>query len=1051
MLWLVTIAGATATSAGRREYLFDMGRSNSVVRPGWTQITENTVYSPTTGYGWEHAAAGSFDDPVPVPDSFKATHPHWSGPVHNDVLRDGVEDERPLRFQADVPPGRYWVSVHLGRYTVARHDLGVWVNGKPMGTNIDAWGPVWGSHGGTPTRVVAAIVDAPEGRIDFRFETAAEIPDRWRDYTDKRPENGRLWFLGSNRNSVLGIRIRPHVEPRLTPIPTTSVPGGYERWDGTLGTPSLQVAVREFNRGELQRVQETARSFVPASLEARIDHASLLETLAGSMVIEDRGSEWDWVRQAELQWRSVLDHESGQAGSAGFPSDRYWLALARHEACWRHRQALEYVAQYAYSRAQAQTGLRNYDRYWAAYDLEGALTRGDPLEWKGRLLRGRIAHWNWAEGHHRNTRLLADQEFAMLQEAFPNHPLVRLYTGATVRSRFVYRCPAPEAPAWARLQHEALSRYSDLIHYWVQKRQDERGELGGGWGDDVEILRGWVPAVLALDDPIARGGLRRLAEGLWNSGVMTNGYCRDINDVEHGAEPMSDTHPLLALVQYGDPTYLERCLQTMACLRDVWTAPTRPGRRLFRSHHFSATAVSERPDHGADVALNGRAANPGLIPLWYSNHPEVERLLGEWVGSWIDAAFQEDRGKPIGFVPGSIRFPDGRPGGHAEQWWQTRDYFADFESVDYTATLYHHMVGLSAATGDDSWMRSLRATTEAVEEQHRHPRNSTTAGTEAWAAQVSDSESLADVLSKWRLVTGRMDFDPFLSRRGSAYQRYLIQRDETELTRELEGIVTALSSNIEMSTTEVLFTDRVSLPGNEVLFEMLTGSLGTPTYWPLHAVTWEGTAGDLAALVEEASPTVLRVRVFSFAPHPITIEARLWRLEPGDYTVRQKSGQRLSGSMRFQHRERGAGWPVRIAPRTPIELEFRQVERGRSPARHRPDPALGSDALEMNPPFVLGKPVRIRARVHNIGSAATGPIQGRLLIDEREVMSIEWPSLEAPLDLRARESVREFEWTPKSPGEHRLRLEIVPGTTEEITRGNNSRTLSVSVSLGEGR
>ncbi len=45
-------------------------------------------------------------------------------------------------------------------------------------------------------------------------------------------------------------------------------------------------------------------------------------------------------------------------------------------------------------------------------------------------------------------------------------------------------------------------------------------------------------------------------EHFWISDEMTNGFSRTVSDVEHGAELMSDTHPLLCLVDYGNPLYL---------------------------------------------------------------------------------------------------------------------------------------------------------------------------------------------------------------------------------------------------------------------------------------------------------------------------------------------------------------------------------------------------------------------------------------------------------------------------------------------------------------
>jgi hypothetical protein len=454
-LWLAGVPDAPAAQATRHAFLFDLGTAASPVHPGWTQVTHQTVYTAERGFGWERAAQASFDDPVGVQESFKPTHPHWAGPVHNDVLRDGVEDDRPLTFLADVPPGRYRVSVTVGRYTKARHDLNVTLNEVPLATNVDAWGHVWGSQGGVPTRTVAAVADAKDGRLRLTFDCAEAKPDRWKEYAYKEPEGGRLWYLGENKNSVLGIRIQPWVEPRLKLQPSGSRAGPYDRIVGDLRTPGLQRALAEFHAGNASNAVIIAQGFQALSLDDVFDHASLLDCLAGSMSVEDRDVELQLARAAESAWRRGLDLLPADAREA---DDRFWLATWRAESAQRHRMALEYAGMFAYTWASRRTGLRSYDRYWSAFDLEGALTPEDPLYWKGRLLRGRVAHWCWAEGHWKNAADLAAREFAALKEAYPTHPVVRLYTGERVPSRFAYRCPAPGAPEWARLQHEALAR-----------------------------------------------------------------------------------------------------------------------------------------------------------------------------------------------------------------------------------------------------------------------------------------------------------------------------------------------------------------------------------------------------------------------------------------------------------------------------------------------------------------------------------------------------------------------------------------------------------------
>lgn len=967
---IATCAAAETPHSGR----FDFGTMESVVAPGWDRVTRESSYDAARGFGLESTGAAAFDDPVPVPEALRAFHPWWSGPVRNDVLRDGLESDGPIRFRADLRPGKYLVAVTVGRYTATRHALRVVVNGRTAEESIDAWGHVWGSQGGSPTRCCAIVVDAPEGVIRVEVSTAAERADRWRDYVDSLPEGRPLWFLAPLRPTVSGIRILPWVEP----MPTSEV------------RDPVAAARRAIDT-------------VPTGIDEAIERASLLDALAGRMDHEDRDTERALLSASSEAWQAIL---------AALPEDQrerspiFWLATVRAEMAARMRLAHDYLAMLAYRSADVATGLRCYDRYWAAHDLAGGIPAEDPLFLRARLLRGRVAHWCWAEGHHRNTRQMADAEFALLRDAAPENRLVRLYTGHHVPAAIGDRCPDPHAPAWARLQREALGRVRHIVHHWVERRQNDDGELGGGWGDDVEILRGWLPVVLAIDDPVARRGLRRLADGVWRSGEIVDGGPRAINDVEHGAEPVSDTQPLAAVVFDGEPEWLERCMETMRTMRDVWTGTNDRGQFLFRGHHYSATEIGPKETDRADVALNGRAAAPGLVLLWHSGHPGARALLGRWVATWADAAAGGEGGKPAGFVPGSIRFHDGRPGGYADAWWQTRDYFADFQTPDYTAALYEHMVGLAAASGDDTWMECLRHTAAAVERQHRVRENTTTAGTAAWAAQTSDAASLAEVLGKWRLESGDRTFDTFLARRGSAYQRFLLDGRTAALEEELRRIVDALSQDVELSTSEVLFTDRVALPGNEVLHEMMTGAIGGATTWPTHAVTWEATDGDVAALVEHADARSLRVRVHSFHEAPRTVRLRPWRLRPG--RVRMVLDD---ANADIALDEPGGRIEVLLPPRRTVSLVLEAAGEGVQTRREAPDLALGRDAI------TVAADGRLRLTVHNVGSApSVGPIRGRVWWDGAPPVPLEVPALAAPLDFQPSAATAEIDVGPLVPG-----------------------------------
>jgi hypothetical protein len=111
----------------------------------------------------------------------------------------------------------------------------------------------------------------------------------------------------------------------------------------------------------------------------------------------------------------------------------------------------------------------------------------------------------------------------------------------------------PDAPEWAVSQRKLAARMDAITRWWVENRQQPNGEIGGGWGDDVEILRHWGPQALGLGSAIAARGLKNIADGLWSSGTLLNGYDRHISDVEHASEPTTDPQPLLGALTPDAP------------------------------------------------------------------------------------------------------------------------------------------------------------------------------------------------------------------------------------------------------------------------------------------------------------------------------------------------------------------------------------------------------------------------------------------------------------------------------------------------------------------
>ena len=139
------------------------------------------------------------------------------------------------------------------------------------------------------------------------------------------------------------------------------------------------------------------------------------------------------------------------------------------------------------------------------------------------------------------------------QKAFPENNIIKLYLGR--KENWPTTLPSFEkAPKWALAQRTAMSGMQNIIHWWIDNRQLEDGQYGGGWGDDVEMWRWWTPWLIGLQDEKINTAQARLSRGLFQTQKMAGGYTNKMDDVEHTAEDSADT---ITAMMHLDPSKFE--------------------------------------------------------------------------------------------------------------------------------------------------------------------------------------------------------------------------------------------------------------------------------------------------------------------------------------------------------------------------------------------------------------------------------------------------------------------------------------------------------------
>ncbi len=706
-----------------------------------------------------------------------------------------------------------------------------------------------------------------------------------------------------------------------------------------------------------------------------------------------------------------------------------------------------------WSWASKETGLSLIYRMYAAADLLEPVLADvkDPLYEKVMYLLARIYYWLDKEDNNPNHEQEALRMFAKLKEKHPDDQLLRMYLGEKIRNENIATTGAEDnAPLWAKYQHEATQQMLDVIHWWVTKKQTANGEIGGKWGDDVEILRWWLPAVLGADDSLARLGYMRLADGVWNSGMLERGFAKKVDDVEHAAELFRDTHPGMFLVNYGDPEYVERSLISMQNFRDVWTGITSHGHRHFKSYYLSGSAVLPEYPFGVDVALNARAVLPGLWATWYTNSPELLKLFNQWCSAWVEDAVRSSNGKPAGVLPSAVAFNGDKIGGDSKEWFKpglTYEYY-DWDHMGHVNELQYHLLGMYRITGNKLFLQTVDFCKKLMSEKVDHTGQTLVPGSLEWVRMQllrggEDRDSVQHPMGKLlgmaKQLTRSSDYDSLLREYGHPYNRYTLTRDTSIIVNGLERILGTLRYNFPLLTSEVKFTDRVYIPGVNLLMGMYTGHFGAGYEFPALQASWKNTGKDIAVFVQDGNNERLEVSLYNFGKEK-KIGLRTWQLGTGLYSVILGTDKNSDGIIDQEVSRTN----VRLQDSVnDIELDIPSGKNlllvvepvGVVP----PQPVAKSDLA------IHTRDMKIEKRndgyqasivIHNIGSANARGINVMLTIDGKVADSINVPQLEAPNDLVPRMKTVVFKSTQIVDGQ-RFRVSVKNNSTEVTMLNNN--------------
>jgi hypothetical protein len=379
-----------------------------------------------------------------------------------------------------------------------------------------------------------------------------------------------------------------------------------------------------------------------------------------------------------------------------------------------------------------------------------------------------------------------------------------------------------------------------------------------------------------------------------------------MSDVEHTAEDSTDAILPMMHLAPDDAVWQQRARRLVELMDTLWTGENQRGQLQFRSTYFTVSKVDDTSRRACDTPYHVRAVQPVLL-LWQRTGDEkIGRLVCRWLDTWVEATARAERGKPSGIIPAAIHWPEGHIGGEGEDWWDPRNHGEPtlYEWPSAQSALCDTFLLAWQMTGNERYLEPLKSMATIRRESFEgRGRDAATPGTRPWCGQRLGF--IAPTLAKYRYLTGSKAFDDILRQDYATFLSQGADNDRSALAERLKRSAKALRVNWPGYTSEVRWTDRVlrfpvlfepdymfkegvagfERPRPDDLYRTVTGDPGTLGYFPLNAVRWLTPPHDIAALVTQSGPDRFAAELYHFGPSPRSLEAELYLLAPGQYTL----------------------------------------------------------------------------------------------------------------------------------------------------------------------
>ena len=568
----------------------------------------------------------------------------------------------------------------------------------------------------------------------------------------------------------------------------------------------------------------------------------------------------------------------------------------------------------------------------------------------------------------------------------PDHVLGQQYAAAAgipgaVRPKFTQPTAPDGVPLWAFRQTHLLGQVQHFVDYYIDHRQSDYGDFGGGISDDVDLLNTWPGvALMGIEPEKIKLSNRRLLDAAFKNGMFTNGLPTIQADELHSYEEGINCLAQNLIVDFGNPQQLERAMATSRGVESI-TGVNAAGHRHIRSSYYSGTKMAEDGPWGWSKPYSYLVCQVPQLVVEYNGNPAAKKIQLELADGLL-AHRRTDGGRNA--FPTSIHFSDDKEG----------DYGRGFSP-------WHMFWGAWKWTGDKKYLApivdSSAMTINANALDLLDLRKDWAARNTPPSGAGRGNPNTAGELRPGNRAAGF---------RGSLGEHFAWQSDgdKSHLERVYAQQIESCASNEYIETEGSLWIDRVGAPTTELQRARLGAvALVRNGLFPGHAVSWNfaapATGKSVAILVPNATPTGFKVIAYNLETSPVRASMTGWNVDPGLWEITQgvdANNDDVADStpaVREEKFERSRSLEFMLPPRATTVLTLKLKTSG-TPYWSRPDigftredVAVSSDGLHV--------------KLHSLGSV---PAPASLLVlrdaTGRELARAVTPALAAPVDLQ---------------------------------------------------